>query len=131
MRFYAFNSQTERQEFGGSAFVEFQFCKMPSNSQIKTIVSVRKIKNWQDDSLYVYIDDMEKFYKEYANIFSDGIYNNMKTGIVDLYGINYYPPSSINRICESIITTKPIDYEALLQWLNKANKCNGFYILGI
>ena len=131
MRFYCFNSQTERREFGGSAFVEFQFCKMPAKSNIKTIVSVEKIEHWQEDSLYVYLDDMEAFYKEYAKIFSGGTYNNMKTGVIDLYGINYYPPSLIDRICESIITAKPADCEALLQWLHKAKQYNGFYILGI
>lgn len=131
MRFYAFHSQTERKEFGGSAFVEFQFCKMPSNTNIKTIVSVSSIHSWQDDSLYIYIDDMEDFYKEYANIFYGGTYNNMQTGVVDLYGINYYPPGLIDHICESILLAEPADYEVLLLWLEKAKKCNGFYILGI
>ena len=131
MRFYAFNSQTERRESGGSAFVEIQFCKLPSNSNIKTIVSESKINNWQDDSLYIYIDDMEEFYEEYADIFFGGTHQNLQTGAVDLYGINYYPPILLDRICECICTEKLTDYEVLLKWLDSAKEYNGFYILGI
>lgn len=124
-----FNSQEERRRFGGSAFIEIQFCKMPFNTKAKKIVAVNSITHWQNDSLY--IDEADKFFQEYSHIFNSGIYHNLKTGIVDIFGINYYAPSLIDPIIEKLQADKPIDYELLIDWLRKAKEYNGFYILGI
>jgi len=129
MIFHTFNSSEQRRDFGGSAFIEMQFCKLPSKAAIDQIVAVSSITNWQDDSLYIH--DIEKFEEDYGNIFDCGIYNNLKNGIVDLYGINYYKPDMIKTIVTKILEDKPTDYEILLEWLSKAKSCNGFYILGI
>lgn len=129
MLFHIFNSQEERRNFGGSAFIEMQFCKLPSGTKAKKLVSPSSINHWQNDSLY--IDDENVFYQEYSHIFNCGIYNNLKSGTVDIYGINYYAPSLTDSIIERLHKDKPADYEALIEWLNKSKKYNGFYILGI
>lgn len=129
MLFNIFNSQSERKKFGGSAFIEFQFCRLPSGTAISEIVAVDNIKDWQTDSLYV--NDENMFYREYVDIFSGGTYNNLQKGVVDIYGINYYSPSLLDLITKRISDKMPTDYEILLKWLNKSEKYNGFYILGI
>lgn len=129
MLFLTFHSQEERREYGGSAFIEMQFCKLPVGTGIKDIVAVSSINHWQNDSLYIY--DENVFYQEYSNIFNGGIYNNLKSGIVDVYGINYYAPALIDSIFEKLRMKKPMDYEVLSEWIEKAQKYNGFYILGL
>lgn len=86
---------------------------------------------WQNDSLYIYIDDDNAFYQEYSRIFDCGTYNNLKTGTVDLCGINYYAPSLTDSIIDRLFKEKPADYEVLMEWLIKSKMYNGFYILGI
>lgn len=129
MLFHTFFSQSELRDFGGSAFIEIQFCKLPVRRSIKAIVDVSSIKNWQNDSLYV--SDENAFYQEYGHIFDCGTYNNLETGPVDLYGINYYPASLTDTIIERIRESKPADYTVLVDWLERAKGYNGFYILGV
>lgn len=129
--FHIFESKLERKTFGGSAFIEIQYCKIKQNTKIKKIVSLHMIQYWKDDSLYIYLDDIEEFYASYKDIFSDGIYNNLKHGNVDLYGINYYSPQQLNEIIDKIEKQKPSDYIVLLRWLKQGTSYNGFYILGI
>ena len=129
MLFLVFNSQEERRKYGGSAFIEMQFCRLPVGTVTKDIVAVKSINNWQNDSLY--INDENVFYQEYSQVFNGGIYNNLKSGVVDIYGINYYAPSFMDSIIEKLCEEKPVDYESLVEWLNKAKQYNGFYILGL
>ena len=131
MLFHTFCSQEERRKFGGSAFVEIQFCKMSSETKIEKLVSVSSVNHWQDDSLYIYIDDLKNFVEEYRDIFDCGVYNNLKSGFVDIYGLNYYKPDLVNTIIERILGNKPTDYDIIVGWLNKAKRYNGFYISGI
>lgn len=127
--FHIFNSQEERREYGGSAFIEIQFCRLPNDTSLSEIVAVNSIKNWMNNSLYV--DDENEFYSEYSHIFDCGTYNNMKNGIVDIYGINYYAPSQIEMLQSRMLEDKPAEYEVMVQWLECAKQYNGFYILGI
>ncbi len=127
--FHIFNSQEERREYGGSAFIEIQFCRLPRDTSLSEIVDVDSIENWMNDSLYA--DDENEFYREYSRIFDCGTYNNKESGIVDIFGINYYAPSQIERLLSRIHKEKPADYEVLAQWLECAKQYNGFYILGI
>ena len=129
MVFHMFASQEERRSFGGSAFIEIQFCKIPHGAKVKKIVAVNSINHWQNDSLY--IDDEDTFYQEYGNIFNCGIYNNLKSGTVDIFGINYYAPCLIDSMIAKLQKGKPSDYKTLVEWLKKAKEYNGFYILGI
>lgn len=118
MLFLTFDSQEERRKYGGSAFIEMQFCKLPPKTKTKNIVKSKNINNWQNDSLY--INNEDAFYQEYSRIFN-----------CDIFGINYYDPLSIDPIIEKLHEKKPIDYEALVAWLKKAKQYNGFYILGL
>lgn len=127
MLFHIFNSQQERRDYGGSAFMEIQFCRLPKGTHIKELVD--NVDHWQNDSLY--IDDENKFYTEYSKIFDCGIYNNLSVGTVDIYGINYYNPDVTDMIIEKLNNLKPSDYQVLVDWLNKSKDYNGFYILGI
>jgi len=131
MLFHTFSSQEEREKFGGSFFFEIQFCRLPQKTKVKKIVAVDSIEFWFDDSLYVSGDDQILFMQEYECVFNCGIYNNLKTGIVDLWGINYYGPELIHSIIVKLLEIRPLDYEKLVEWLNSAKKYNGFYILGI
>lgn len=131
MLFHTFASQAERRQFGGSDFFEIQFCRLPLKTKVETITAVDSIKHWLDDSLYVHGDDECKFFESYADIFDCGIYNNLETGPIDLFGINYYGPDLIDDFIAKLFEKKPADYETLIEWLNTAKEHNGFYILGI
>lgn len=129
--FHHFESKEARSAFGGSAFIEIQYCNLKQNTPIKKIVSLGAIDNWKNDSLYVYVDDIDDFYSNYKDIFCDGVYNNLKNGEVDLFGINYYSSKQILKIIDKIERQKPLDYTVLSEWLKKGSNQNGIYILGI
>lgn len=129
MLFYKFNNQRERRSFGGSFFIEIQYCTLPESTDIKVITSVESIKNWQNNSLYV--NDENKFFEEYCSILNKGYYNNLKQGTIDIYGINYYTKEETKNIKKKLKENKPEDSEAILNWLEDAEKFNGFYVLGI
>ena len=129
--FHSFANSEDRRNFGGSAFIEFQYCKLKRGLDIGKIISIKTINNWQDDSLYVYVDDIDEFYRHYADIFNVGVYNNLKTGKIDFYGINYYTQQQLLNIVDTIDKQKPFDYAVLSEWLKQGINYNGFYILGI
>jgi hypothetical protein len=129
--FHSFESQETRQAFGGSAFIEIQYCRLKPTAKINEIVSPCVRDCWQDNSLYVYADDMDEFYSNYKDIFCDGTYSNTKKGNIDLFGINYYSPKQLAEIIDKIEKQKPLDYEILLEWLKHGINYNGIYILGI
>ena len=129
--FHSFKTQEERRACGGSAFIEIQFCDIPLKTPAKNLAAGGHIQHWRNDSLYVHADDIDAFYQEYSRIFDCGTYNNMKAGMFDLYGINYYAPALIDPISEKLNKEKPEEYEALAAWLSQAKVHNGFYIFGI
>lgn len=129
--FHIFENQDDRRKFGGSAFIELQYCRMELGTKINKIVSVNEIENWKNDSLYIYIDDIDEFIKQYGNAFKFGIHDDLSEGFIDIYGINYYSLEQIDNIMDIVINKEPIEYEILLAWLNEAKKSNGFYILGV
>ena len=61
MLFHKFVSQEERRAFGGSDFIELQYCRLPHGSKLRSIISVDAISHWKLDSLYVSGDDMDVF----------------------------------------------------------------------
>ena len=129
MLFHSFNTQDERRAFGGSDFLELQFCQHKSGTSIKRIVN--KIENWRNDSLYISGDDMDTFYSCYKDVFKNGTYNNLKSGDIDFFGINYYSSEKVDEMIKTIEEKKPKDYIIVLEWLNKAKEFNGIYILGV
>ena len=131
MLFYQFSSQEERKECGGSYFIEMQYCRLQHSSEIEDIVSVNAIKNWKNDSLYIYGDSDNEFVLHYGEIFNIGTYNNLQSGIVDMCGINYYSKENTRTIIEKVKEKKPLDYPILLDWLERCEDYNGFYVLGL
>ncbi len=130
MLFYKFRSQNERRKFGGSGFIELQYCRLLPDTEIQEIVSVDAIEYWKNDSLYILGEDMESFYLSYNAILTDGVYNNMERGPVDPYGINFYSQEQAVQIIERLKAERPPEYQPLLNWLNAGRQYIGFYILG-
>lgn len=130
MLFHSFKSQEERRKFGGSNFIEIQYCRLEQGSKIEKIVSVDMIEHWKNNSLYICGDDMGAFYSYYGEIITGGIYNNGKSGPVDPFGINFFSSEQAARIISRIKDEKPLDYQILLDWLKGIDQFIGFYILG-
>lgn len=103
---------------------------MKEGTSLKKITSVNAIKFNQKDSLYMCLDDMQNFVRKFGDIFNC-VYNNLKTGPIDIYGINYLKKEDIPQIINSLNQKSIFGYERLLAWLEEAQKHNGFYILGI
>lgn len=131
MLFHTFHSQEERRKFGGSYFIEFQYCEAAPGTSLEEILSVDAIHMWKNDSLYLYGDDDNTFFSWYKNIFTDGTYSNGRTGVIDLYGINYYSAEDTEFILKKLMNTHLPEQEKLVQWLEKAQSSSGFYILGL
>ena len=129
MLFHSFNNQDERRAFGGSDFLELQYCQHKNGTKTKRIVN--KIDHWRNDSLYVCGDDFDAFYKNYKDVFKNGTYNNLKSGNIDFFGINYYLPEQVEEMIKIIEEKKPEDYKTVLDWLVKAKEFNGVYVLGV
>lgn len=127
-KFYTFNEITNLHTVN---FIEIQYCKLKYRTSIIKKVSVNSIMHKQEDSLYILLSDINEFEKTYYDIFKNGIYNNLKTGAVDIFGINYYTKEEVNNIIKLLKEKKIQDYEILLEWLLKSLNYNGIYILGI
>ena len=131
MIFHSFANQEERRNFGGTAFMELQYCTLQPETEIKKIVEVDAHGNWMDSSLYIYLDDIECFCSNYGDIFYGGTYNNLHQGRLDINGINYYTPAQAKEILLKIEGEKPLDYEVISEWLKNGKQYNGFYVLGV
>lgn len=129
--FCTFKNMKENILSCGAPFIELQYCKLKTKSKTKKIVSVNKIDFRKEDSLYLSIDDTEKFDINYGNIICGGTYSNLKSGKIDWFGINYFSIQQLVDIIDKIEKYKPLDYEILLDWLKQGLNYNGFYILGI
>ncbi len=128
MLFRTFRSQEERRRFGGSDFVELQYCSKELTA-LKDLVSADNISHWRNDSLYVLGDDLELFLSLYGEIFQGGIHNDGMSGMLDTCGINYYSKDKTRLIAEKIAQCNSAERDVLLHWLENAN--NGFYVLGV
>ena len=112
------------------ACLELAYCKLPNKADIKKITSISHIPFNAEDSLCVVFPFIKDFIEQYDDIFTGGTYQNLKTGPVDVCGLNYYNPELTNQIIDKVRTQKPTEYELLLNWLEEAKQYNGFYILG-
>ena len=131
MLFHKFSSQAERRAFGGSDFFELQFCRMPPDTEAALLTAVDSVHHWRDDSLYISGDDDGAFMGAYGELFPWGMYNNLETGPIDPYGINYYRAELIDPFIAKLREVKPVEYEILAGWLTTAKGYNGFYLLGV
>ena len=127
--FLKFDSQEDRRKYGGSCFIEIQFCKLPSGKKIESII--KGYDHWQNDSLYIYDTDHSAFYLIYKDIIGYGIHPNMSEGYFDTWGVTYYDFNMIEAIEERLKEYKPEEYEILFKWLEEAKQYNGFFILGV
>lgn len=121
-----FMDYDERKEFGSSDVLEFQYCSLPSDTELTVIVDTCDF--WKKDSLYV--SNESDFYQYYGDIFTGGTYGNLNTGPLDSYGINYYPPELVKLIRARIDEEKPPYYRIIRKWLSKAGQYNGIYVYG-
>lgn len=112
------------------ACLELAYCKSSNKSDIKEIVSISNIPFSQPDSLYVAFPFIKDFIEQYDDIFTGGTYHNLKSGPVDVCGLNYYNPDLTNQIINKIKEQKPQEFEVVLNWLEETKQYNGFYILG-
>lgn len=131
MLFHSFHSQAERRKFGGSDFVEIQYCRFPKGTSLREVVSIDAIKHWKDDSLYIFGDDLDLFYQNYGDIITGGVYNNGERGPMDLCGINFYSREQTNEIMERLAEEKPPEHQILCRWLQAGEQHLGFYLLGV
>ena len=131
MLFHSFHSQAERREFGGSDFVEIQYCRFPKGTSLREVVSIDAIKHWKDDSLYIFGDDLDLFYQNYGDIITGGVYNNGERGPMDLCGINFYSREQTSEIMERLAEEKPPEHQILCRWLQAGEQHLGFYLLGV
>ncbi len=129
--FHRFKNQQERRDFGGSCFLEMQYCRLEKGTSIEQIVSADAMKHWQDDSLYIDGDNTDALQLHYGDIFIGGTYNNLEIGRLDIWGINYYSAEQVEKIVEKIRQKKPLEWETVLEWIQKAKEHNGIYILGV
>lgn len=125
--FLKFQSQEERRQYGGSCFIELQFCRSSATEALEDIL--KRYAHWENDSLYVHGD--EPLYTVYSSIFGNGIHPNMTESFFDTCGVTYYKPRLIEGIIERALQLKPEGYELLVDWLNETKNYNGFYILGV
>ena len=131
MLFHSFQSQAERREFGGSDFIEIQYCRLPEGTSLREIVSIDAIKHWKDDSLYIFGDDLDLFYQNYRDIITGGVYNNGDCGPMDLLGINFYAGAQAAAMIDRLTEKKPPEYQILCQWLQAGRQYLGVYVLGV
>ncbi len=129
--FLKFNIQDERSAYGGTCFIEIQYCRMPAGTAGEKLVDISSIKNWEDSSLYIHEEKMGEFYSEYRDILRDGLHSNLNEGPPDVWGINYYSAKKTALVIERLSEIKPEGYEILEEWLRNSKNKNGFYILGV
>lgn len=129
--FLHFTEDNERIKYGGSAFLELQYCKAERGTEINQLCAVHSIRHWANDSLYIHDADTELFYSLYAPLLGDAFYNNGRRGKIDLCGINYFTPQDAALVAKRIKSEKPSEYDIILTWLQKGEKQNGFYLLGL
>ncbi len=129
--FLKFETQEERRAYGGSAFIEIQYCPLPGGTPDNRIVSADLIAHWDIASLYVSCDDASAFFNAYREILSHSLHNDMREGAVDLWGINYYNREKTELIAKKLEAQRPQGFETLLAWLREDPYHNGFYVLGV
>lgn len=121
--FMRFEEQEIRRKRYGSAFLELAYCKLENNVSDKKKLKLKNLPFWQNDSLYVYVDDLHDFCNEYRKAFD--------LNGDDIYGIKYFSVENTEKIIEILNSEKPIEYQILVSWLDSAKRNNGFYLLGI
>lgn len=121
--FLQFENQETRRENYGSAFLELAYCKLDTKASIKKKLKINNLPNWQNDSLYVYVDNLDDFYNEYKKA--------LDISGDELFAVKYFSAEETNKLIEILKSEKPTEFQVFVNWLNYAMNNNGFYILGI
>ncbi len=114
---------------GSSDFIELAFCRLPAVASLDAVVAAFAFR--QDDSLYVKGDDMTAFRRDYGDILGSGVYQNLQSGPVDCWGLNYYAPELIPGMAARLAAARPEGWQILAAWLQQARLYRGFYVLGV
>lgn len=121
-----FVSCSERQ---GSAYFEFQFYKkaLPAQKAAKDYQ-----RHWLEDSLYVHMDWQNTLMDHYLPYLRETYYPDGDLGEFCYFAPNYYSKSQTRAMVEKIRSDRPLEWETLLPWLERAaNEYNGFFLQGI
>ena len=122
-----FISESNRK---GGAYFEFQFCKIENPVKDNKVIC-ELVEHWKEDSLLIYDEDFDVFYKKYGHIFECAIFPNGEKGFF-YCGINYYDINTTKEIIKKLENSIDKEYEKLIDWLKKSvENYNGFYILGL
>ena len=119
--FLKFKNQDERKKFGGTAFIELAYFKRKNRFKIFDKFLKKKKLFWNNDSLYVYVDDIDEFHKLYDEVFNGCNY----------YGSNYYSKEKTLEIINLLKQKQPKEYLVLVEWLEVALSYDGFWFYGI
>lgn len=130
MLFHTFSTQEERRRFGGSDFIELQYCRLKRGTSFRKLTSACRT-HWEDDSLYVPGQCMDEFLAAYSGVLGEAVYSNKKSGLVYPFGPNYYPPERVPAMLDRLRERNSEDDRTLAKWLQKAAEHNGFYVLGV
>ena len=72
----------------GGCYFEFQFCKIDNPVKDNKVIC-DGVEHWKEDSLLIYDEDFDVFYKKYGCIFECALFPNGERGFF-YCGINYY-----------------------------------------
>lgn len=129
MKYQYFRTAEERKKIGSTDFISLRYCKLPAETTLKDKAQWMEYGVWPSDSLYS--NEEFLFFDHYKGIFDCGISDELKPGEVYMWGNTYFEPALIDSIIEKLNNIKPLDYELLIDWLNKAKEYNGFYFQGV
>ena len=114
----------------GGCYFEFQFCKIDNPVKDNKVIC-DGVEHWEEDSLLIYDEDFDVFYKKYGCIFECALFPNGEKGFF-YCGVNYYDIDIAKEIVKKLEKNIEKEYENLIEWLKIAvEKYNGFYILGL
>lgn len=115
-----------------SEYYEFQYCKNKDvnkkslPSKLFGWLSVDDVDFWKSDSLFLYMEVFEKFYRKYP------YFKETYNGDFCYWTSNYYTKEMTIEIIKKLKEECYDKNNQLIRWLEKAvNEYNGFYILGI
>ncbi|HHW68852.1 MAG TPA: hypothetical protein GX747_00740, partial [Tenericutes bacterium] len=100
-------------------------------TKLKKKLSIRHAKYWENDSLYIHLDNIDLFVEYYGKILNDCTYDNPEKRLFDISGYHYYNEKDVEKIINKIIEEKLKDYDKFLKWLEVSKSYNGFYFVGI
>lgn len=112
-------------------YIEIQICMADVNTSPYELVNIKNIHFGLSSSIYIDFKNYEQFFQKYNIYFNNALHANLEENELDPYGINYFSVDKTIHIIDKIKNDKPLEYDKIINFLNKAKDNNGFYILGI